>query len=193
MDLLFASSNVNKLEEIRQLMPEGYNLKSLADFDFKEELVETTETLEGNALQKAHFVFQKFGINCFSDDSGLEVEHLNGRPGVHSAFYGGFPRNDSNNIKVLLTELGTAANRKARFRTVIAFVGIGKEFLFEGILDGTIARYPLGGNGFGYDPVFLPLDLNMTMAELNRVEKNKISHRSKALKHFLNFLSTSQS
>ena len=193
MDLLFASSNVNKLEEIRQLMPEGYNLKSLADFDFKEELVETTETLEGNALQKAHFVFQKFGINCFSDDSGLEVEQLNGRPGVHSAFYAGFPRNDSNNIKVLLTELGSAANRKARFRTVIAFVGIGKEFLFEGILDGTIARYPLGGNGFGYDSVFIPLDLNMTMAELNRVEKNKISHRSKALKHFLNFLSTSQS
>ena len=192
MELLFASSNVNKLQEIRQLIPKGFKLISLEDLNYRDELEETTETLEGNALQKAYFIYHKFGIACFADDSGLEVEVLNGNPGVHSAFYAGLPRNDSNNLKFLLMEMGHSTNRRAHFRTVIAYVGNGRELLFEGTLEGEIAMEAAGENGFGYDPVFKPLNMDKTLAQLSREEKNKISHRARAVNHFLNFLSSSQ-
>ena len=192
MELLFASSNVNKLQEIRQLLPKGFKLISLEDLNYRDELEETTETLEGNALQKAYFIYHKFGIACFADDSGLEVEVLNGKPGVHSAFYAGLPRNDSNNMKFLHMEMGHSSNRRARFRTVIAYVGNGIELLFEGTLEGEIAMEAAGENGFGYDPVFIPLNMDKTLAQLTSEEKNKISHRARAVNHFLKFLSSSQ-
>ena len=192
MELLFASSNVNKLTEIRNLLPKGYILHTLKDLDYHAELSETTDTLEGNAIQKARFVFEKFKINCFADDSGLEVEALNGKPGVHSAYYSGLPRNNEKNIELLLSELENIENRKARFRTLIALIFEGKEILFEGTLKGTIALMPKGTNGFGYDPVFLPESSNETLAEMTSKAKNNISHRAKAVQQLITYLSDVQ-
>lgn len=187
MKLLFASTNVNKLNEIRKLLPEGYTLLSLTEVKYFKELEETAVTLEGNALQKARFIFEKFKINCFADDSGLEVEGLGGRPGVHSAYFAGLPRNDKMNILQLLAELENIENRKARFRTVIALIIDGKEVLFEGILNGCISLKPKGTNGFGYDPVFIPFGNDKTLAEMTMDEKNIISHRSQAIRLLLTF------
>jgi XTP/dITP diphosphohydrolase len=188
MQLLFASSNVNKLSEIREISPEGYKILSLSDMNFSQELKETGETLEENALEKARFVYQKFGMNCFSDDSGLEVVSLNGSPGVHSAYYAGLPRNDDNNISVLLTNLQGNPIRNARFRTVIALIIDKKEFLFEGQLNGIISTERCGYEGFGYDPVFIPDGYTKTLAELGLNFKNTISHRRVALSKLVLFL-----
>ena len=190
MKLLFASSNVNKLIEIRNLLPKGYNLLSLKDLDIYDELEESTATLEGNALQKASFVYHKFKTNCFADDSGLEVEALKGKPGVHSAYYAGLPRNDSKNISQVLLELGNVENRSARFRTVIALIFDGKEILFEGILNGDIALAPAGTHGFGYDPIFIPEGFKETLACMTLEAKNIISHRSKAIQQLIAHLSS---
>ena len=189
MELLFASSNVNKLTEIRNLLPKGYILHSLKDLNYHAELSETTDTLEGNAMQKAHFAFEKFKLNCFADDSGLEVEALNGRPGVHSAYYSGLPRNDEKNIRKLLTELKFIENRRAKLRTIIALIYDGKEMLFQGSLNGTIDFTTKGNNGFGYDPIFLPDESNETLAEMTPETKNIISHRSKAVQQLIIYLS----
>ena len=189
MDLLFASSNINKVKEIRELMPKGYNLLSLADLNYTDELEENTETLEGNALQKARFVYQKFGLNCFADDSGLEVEALDGKPGVHSAYFAGLPRNDQGNIQMLLAMLGKEFNRKARFRTIIALIMEGREVIFEGDLKGSIAIRPVGENGFGYDPVFIPQNMELTLAQLSREGKNQISHRARAVQQLIAYIS----
>ncbi|MEP7263844.1 MAG: RdgB/HAM1 family non-canonical purine NTP pyrophosphatase [Bacteroidota bacterium] len=188
MQLLFASSNVNKLIEIRNIIPSGYTLLSLSDMNFTNELEETGETLEENALQKARFVSGTFSLNCFSDDSGLEVTALNNEPGVHSAYYAGLPRNDRQNMELLLKKLDGQSNRNARFRTVIALVLDGKEYIFEGKLEGTIATEMKGDAGFGYDPLFIPEGYQFTLAEGGMELKNKISHRKKAISQLVLFL-----
>ena len=181
MELVFASNNSNKLGEIRNLLPKGCTLLTLADIGCADELPETGNTIEANALQKARYLYDHYKVNCFADDSGLEIDSLNGEPGVHSAYYAGFGRNAIKNNELVLTKLSGNSNRIARFKTVIAYIHNGEQFLFEGILNGTIAYAEKGINGFGYDPIFIPDGLDRTLAELTAEEKNKISHRSKAV------------
>lgn len=188
MKLVFASSNLNKLNEIRSVTSDGYTIVGLPDLNFTEELEETGTTLEENALQKARFIAEKYGLNCFSDDSGLEVSSLKGAPGVHSAYYAGLPRDDAKNMDLLLKNLMGTDNRKAAFRTVIAMVWHGREYLFEGRLEGTIANEPRGTAGFGYDPVFIPDGYAVTLAEGGMELKNRISHRKRAVSALINFL-----
>jgi XTP/dITP diphosphohydrolase len=171
-------------------MPQAINLLSLYDIDYTEEIAETAATIEGNALLKAKTIAEKFDTHCFSDDSGLLVDALNGAPGVYSARYAGEQKNDRDNIDKLLSELNYVDNRKAHFKTVMALVLNGKEYLFEGIINGTIAREMRGSNGFGYDPVFMPDGFSKTFAEMSAEEKNSISHRKIALKKLLDFLET---
>lgn len=187
--LCFATNNTNKRKEIGSLLGPFFVLKSLADIGCTEELPETQPTIEGNALQKAQYVFDHYQIACFADDTGLEVEALLGEPGVFSARYAGEQRNDNDNINLLLARLITHQNRKARFKTVIAWVDEdGKAKTFEGIVTGTIVQTPRGSNGFGYDPVFKPDGSDKTFAEMELTEKNLISHRALAVKKLVNFL-----
>src|SRR6185436_15089760 len=168
----------------RKLTPEGYGILSLGDIGCHEELPETGPTLEANALQKAKYVFEKYNVNCFADDTGLEVESLNGAPGVYSARYAGENKNAGDNIEKLLHELKDKKNRKAQFRTVIAAIINGKEFMCEGAVKGEILEQKKGNAGFGYDPVFVPAGNSLSFAEMTLEEKNKISHRANALKKF---------
>jgi XTP/dITP diphosphohydrolase len=189
MKLLFASTNVNKVNEIRRIIPAGYTLLSLKDLDYEKELREDGETLQENALQKALFAWETFRIDCFSDDSGLEVAALENEPGVHSAHYAGLPRSNEKNIRLLLDRLHGKTNRSARFRTVIALIHKGKQHLFEGVLNGMISPEPAGEEGFGYDPVFIPDGYTCTLAEAGAEVKNRISHRRKAMDQLIHFLS----
>lgn len=188
MKLVFATHNPNKLKEIQSLLPKHIELLSLDDIECNEEIPETSETIEGNALQKAHYVKEKYGYDCFADDTGLEVEALNGAPGVYSARYAGTAKSDVANVAKLLTNLKTVNNRSARFKTVIALCLQEKEFLFEGICAGTISREKRGDSGFGYDPVFVPSGQPNTFAEMELTEKNKLGHRGKAVRLLLDFL-----
>ncbi len=189
MNLTFASGNKGKLSEVAAVLePLGIKINGLDDIGFSGEIPETADTLKGNALIKAEFVFNKFGINCFADDSGLEVEALNGAPGVFSARYAGAQKSDAANISKLLSELEGEKNRKACFKTVIALIIDGKTHIFEGIIEGTINQTMLGKNGFGYDPVFIPNGYSKTFAEMTKEEKNKISHRALAVKQMFDFL-----
>lgn len=191
MKLIFATQNKHKLEEVMKMLPSGIELQSLSDLNCFEELPETHETLHENALEKAQYIAHKFKQNCFAEDTGLEVEALNGAPGVYSARYAGEQKNHSDNINLLLKNLKDTSNRKARFRTVIALILNGKEYLFEGIINGHITKNPKGNMGFGYDPVFVAEGYDKTFAEISIEEKNNISHRAKAfmaLKTFLNTL-----
>lgn len=188
MKLVFASNNVHKLTEIRNLLSIGYEILSLEDIDCNDELPETCDTLEGNALQKAQFIFEKFNCNCFADDTGLEVEALGGRPGVYSARYAGEKRDNEANIFKLLSELNDNPYRQAQFRTVIAAIINGKEYFSEGIVKGKITIKKNGNSGFGYDPVFKPDGCTKTFAEMTLQEKNKISHRAIALDGFIKIL-----
>lgn len=189
MDLIFASSNIGKLSEVAAVLePLGIKIKGLDNLGFTGEIPETADTLKGNALIKAEFVFNKFGLNCFADDSGLEVEALNGAPGVFSARYAGGQKSDTANISKLLAVLEGEKNRKACFKTVIALIIEGKTHVFEGVIDGTIGQATSGINGFGYDPVFIPKGHRKTFAEMTKEEKNKISHRALAVKQMFNFL-----
>jgi len=189
MRLLFASQNRHKLEEIKPLLPASLELLSLADINYSDEIPETSSTLAGNALQKAEFIFNKFKIPCFADDTGLEIEALNGRPGVYSARYAGENKSADDNIQKILQELEGMQNRSAVFKTVIALIGIDdKPTLFEGIVKGTITKDKRGTNGFGYDPVFMPDGYSITFAQMNLKEKNKLSHRSRAVKKFAEWL-----
>jgi XTP/dITP diphosphohydrolase len=190
MILVFASNNVHKLTEIRNLAPDGYEIISLKEIGCNEELSETGTTLEKNALQKARYVSEKYNVNCFADDTGLEVDALNGEPGVYSARYAGENKNAEENIVKLLDELKGKKNRKARFRTVIAAIINGSALSCEGIVKGEILKKKKGSNGFGYDPVFLPEGSRLSLAEMTLQEKNKISHRAKALANFLEALKT---
>lgn len=171
-------------------MPQAINLLSLYDINFTDDIAETAATIEGNALLKAKAIAEKFDTNCFADDSGLLVDALNGAPGVYSARYAGAQKNDRDNIDKLLRELEGVENRKAHFKTVMALVLNGQEYLFEGIVKGTIITELRGSNGFGYDPVFMPDGSSKTFAEMSLEEKNTISHRKIALKKLLDFLET---
>lgn len=188
LTLLFATHNLHKLEEVRQAAGEAFTLKSLADLDCFEEIPETGNTLEENAQIKSSYVFQRFGIPCFADDTGLEVEALDGEPGVYSARYAGPDKDSDRNMDLLLERLRRSVNRKARFRTVFAFTDQGGTVLFEGILNGQITFQRRGRHGFGYDPVFQPEGSAKTLAEMTLEEKNRISHRSQALRKLINYL-----
>jgi XTP/dITP diphosphohydrolase len=190
MKLIFATNNPHKLEEIKAHIPEKYEVTGLRDAGISEEIPETHDTLEGNAIEKAQYIFEKYSYACFADDTGLEVEALDNRPGVLSARFAGMEGNSKKNIGKLLKEMKGIANRKARFRTVIAFINDNGISTFEGIVNGIITHQESGNNGFGYDPVFIPEGSQKTFAEMSLTEKNKISHRSMALNRFIDHLNT---
>jgi XTP/dITP diphosphohydrolase len=185
--LVFATHNDHKTAEIKKLMPEWVEVKSLNEIGYGKEIPETGTTLEQNALQKAWHVFSKLGYDCFADDTGLEVEALFGAPGVYSARYAGPEVTYEDNTNLLLKNLEKEENRKARFRTVIYLIFNGKKWLFEGVVDGTIIKERRGDGGFGYDPVFLPDGYDKTFAEMSMEEKNGISHRGRAIRKMLNY------
>ncbi|NNC86006.1 MAG: non-canonical purine NTP diphosphatase [Bacteroidia bacterium] len=182
MKLVFATNNVDKFKEVKQIMSKQIELLSLSDIGCTDEIEETGKTLEENAKIKAEFVRQCYKLNCFADDTGLEVEALEGAPGVYSARYAGENVSYNDNVEKLLNDLKTAKNRKAQFRTVIALLIDDNEFLFEGIVNGQIINEKKGERGFGYDPIFQPDGFNKTFAEMSLNEKNKISHRALAIK-----------
>lgn len=192
MQLVFASNNSHKLSEIRHIFINRgireIELISLKDIGFSGDIEETETTLEGNALLKARFIHQKFGVNCFADDTGLEVDALDGRPGVYSARYAGEGCTFDDNVEKILNELKGINNRAAHFRTAIALIINNKEYLFEGKVIGTIINSKRGSKGFGYDPVFIPENYNQTFAEMEPEIKNSISHRYKALDQMIGFL-----
>jgi len=187
-ELVFATNNAHKLSEVQHLLGKKFLLLSLKDIHLEEEIPEDYDTLEQNALQKARYIFDKTRKNCFADDTGLEVDALNGRPGVYSARYAGEGKNPKDNIKKLLKELDGVANRKARFRTVVALIIDNQEYLFEGIVNGQIIESERGTDGFGYDPVFLPDGFSLTFAEMMLDQKNLISHRARAIGQLVDFL-----
>ena len=202
--IVFATNNQHKLEEIRSILGEDFKVLSLSDIGCHEDIPETSDTLEGNAMQKAQYVFDKYGYACFADDTGLEVEALGGEPGIYSARYAALDGDDSishdseANMTKLLRKLKGIENRKARFRTVIALIKnaplpIGEEMeerlqLFEGIVNGSIIKERRGGEGFGYDPIFQPEGYDKTFAELGNEVKNQISHRARAVQKLANYL-----
>lgn len=189
MKIIFATNNPNKLREIRNMAGSGFELLSLSDVGLAGDIPEDFDTLEENALAKARYIFARTGIPVFADDTGLEVEALDGRPGVLSARYAGPDKSDRENMKKLLRELEGRSDRSARFRTVIAFIHPdGKEVLFEGIITGNIGTIPRGDHGFGYDPIFIPQGYKNTFAEIDPDLKNKISHRSRAFTKFITYL-----
>lgn len=189
MKLVFATNNKHKLDEVRKITSRHpVEIVSLAEINCFDDIPETADTLEGNALQKAHYIQEKFGLNCFADDTGLEVEALNNAPGVYSARYAGSGHDSEANMKKLLHEMEGKENRKARFRTVIALVWNGKTYTFDGIVNGTITTTKRGENGFGYDPIFIPEGYEQTFAELGNDIKNQISHRAKAVEKLDEFL-----
>ena len=188
--LVFATNNAHKLEEVRAVLDNKIEIVSLNELGCYDDIPETADTLEGNALIKAEYVFNKFGMACIADDTGLEVEALNGEPGVYSARYGGEPHNAQKNIQKLLTNLKGVENRKARFRTVIVLKDAERELYFEGTIHGHISETPSGAAGFGYDPVFVPDGYNKSFAELGPELKNKISHRALAVESLIRFLKT---
>lgn len=188
MELCFATNNEHKLREVRQLLGDQHRVLSLSDIGCVEELREDEDTLEGNSLQKAKYVFDRYQVSCFADDTGLEVEALQGAPGVYSARYAGDQRNDNDNIRLLLKNLDKSVNRRARFRTIITLVMQGEVHQFEGIANGEILTSKRGEHGFGYDPIFLPEGHQKSMAELTSAEKNAISHRGRATQKLVAFL-----
>jgi len=197
-ELIMATNNAHKLEEVRQILGSAFTVKGLSDIGCTEDIPETADTLEGNALQKALYVHEHYGVDCFADDTGLEVDALSGAPGVYTARFGSMngygESHDSNaNIQCLLDKLEEAETRTARFRTVIALVQGGKEMLFEGIVEGEILLQPVGEGGFGYDPVFAPFEANgLAFAQMNAEDKNAISHRGRAIKKLAEFLCQKQ-
>ncbi|NJN41815.1 MAG: RdgB/HAM1 family non-canonical purine NTP pyrophosphatase [Flammeovirgaceae bacterium] len=193
MKLCFATNNPHKLDEARAILNNHCEIVSLHDIGCNQELAEDFDTLEKNSLQKAQFIHDHYQIDCFADDTGLEVEALNGAPGVYSARYSGLPPDSEKNVSLLLENLHDVKNRKARFRTVIALILEGNEYFFEGILSGTILKTRKGIQGFGYDPVFLPDGHDQTLAEMTASEKNAMSHRARALLKVVAFLGDQKS
>lgn len=187
-NIVFATNNKNKLREIRDIVGSKYNILSLSDINCHEDIPETADTIEGNALLKVRFVKEKYGYDCFADDTGLEVEALDNRPGVYSARFAGEDCNSENNINKLLSELEGIENRKARFRTVIALIKGETEEEFEGVICGNISHERHGEGGFGYDKVFVPENYEKTFAEMLPEEKNSISHRAKATRLLIEYL-----
>ncbi len=191
MELIFATHNLHKTEEAQAILGNRFIVKNLKDLGFLDDIPETADTLEGNALLKAHYIFDKFHCDCFADDTGLEVEALDNRPGVYSARYAGENSTYQDNVRKILYEMKGISNRKASFRTVIALILNGKEYLFEGRVDGYIITEPRGNSGFGYDPVFRPENSDLTFAELGGNIKNQISHRGIVMRKLMDFLSNS--
>ena len=188
MQLVFASNNKNKIKEIELLLPTSIQILSIEDIGCKEEIPETADTIEGNAILKANYITQKYGYDCFADDSGLEVDALNGEPGVFSARYAGAPKNNENNIDKLLANLKNIENKKANFKTVICLNINGEQQLFTGIINGKIIDKRRGSNGFGYDPIFVADGYEQTFAEMALEEKTTISHRGIAVKKLVDYL-----
>jgi XTP/dITP diphosphohydrolase len=188
MNLVFASNNPNKVKEIKSILGNSFTLLSLSDVNILDDIPENEPFIEGNALSKARFVYNATGMNVFADDTGLEIEALNGLPGVHSARFAGKDKDSEANIKKVLMMLNNIDNRKARFRTVIALIFEKKEYLFEGIVTGKILNEKRGKEGFGYDPVFMPDGKKLTFAEMDLTEKNSISHRARAFEKLRSFL-----
>lgn len=186
--IIFATNNAHKLSEVQALLGDAFELVTLKECGITEDIPETAATLEGNALQKARYVFEKTGADCFADDTGLEVEALGGEPGVHSARYATDGHDFAANNRLLLKNLEGQSNRNARFRTVIALILEGKEYLFEGIVEGAIATSESGCEGFGYDPLFVPSGEIVTFAQMSAEAKNAISHRGRAVAKLVNFL-----
>ncbi|OOG78901.1 non-canonical purine NTP diphosphatase [Algoriphagus sp. A40] len=189
MKICFATNNSKKIEEVKAALGTEYEVVSLSEIGCFEELPETGDTLDHNAFQKARFVKDHYGVDCFADDTGLEVDSLNGAPGVYSGRFAGEARSDERNISLLLEKMEGKNSRNARFRTVIALILDGKEYSFEGTAEGEILDKKVGSGGFGYDPVFKPLGFDRTFAQLTLAEKNEISHRGKAVKALISFLS----
>ena len=188
MKLVFATNNKNKILEVQQLLPESIEIISLESIGCFEEIPETGATIEENAIMKANYITYKYGYDCFADDTGLEVDALNGAPGVYSARYAGEQRNSEDNMNLLLEALNENTNRKAQFKTVIALNINGKQHLFTGIARGEITSKKTGSEGFGYDPIFKPDNYKETFAQLSLAIKNSISHRGKATKELIDFL-----
>ena len=189
MKIIFATNNHNKILEIQSMLPKSIEIMSLESIGCLEDIPETADTIEGNAIQKANYVLEKYGYDCFADDTGLEVHSLNGEPGVYSARYAGEQRNPDDNMNKLLSELKNKYNRKAQFKTVICLNLNGKQHLFTGTASGEIAEEKIGNGGFGYDPIFIPNGFSESFAQLSLETKNEISHRGKATKLLLEFLS----
>ena len=189
IDLIFATGNQNKLLEINKIIPNNVKIISLKDLKFSDDIPENENTIEGNAIYKAKYIYNKFNTNVFSDDTGLEVEALNGEPGVYSARYAGEACDSNDNINKLLKKLKKKKNRNARFKTIIALIIKNKIHIFEGIINGEILKNPIGENGFGYDSIFRPAGYSKSFAELSINKKNIISHRSLAIKKLINFIS----
>ncbi|MER2996214.1 non-canonical purine NTP diphosphatase [Pontibacter populi] len=187
-ELCFATNNRNKIAEVSQMLEGKYKLLSLEDIGCNEELAEDQDTLEGNSRQKANYVWANYNVNCFADDTGLEVDAICGEPGVYSARFAGPQRSDTDNINKLLHVLEGQENRRARFRTSITLYLDNQEYQFEGIVNGTIATEYKGNKGFGYDPIFIPEGHEKTFAEMSPEEKNAISHRGRAMQKLISFL-----
>lgn len=187
-ELVFATGNRNKLKEVQTILGDKYRLSTPADKGISEDIPETADTLEGNALQKARYIYEKTGADCFADDTGLEISALGGEPGVYSARYAGEKKDPEANMDKVLSKMRGTADRSARFRTVIALIIDGEEYLFEGVVNGVITTERSGSEGFGYDPIFLPDGFSETFAEMDIAEKNKISHRGLAVLRLAEFL-----
>ena len=188
MDICFATNNAHKVQEINQLLGPPFRVLGLADIGCTEELPETQDTLAGNSQQKATYVHQRYGVNCFADDTGLKVDALDGRPGVHSAHYAGSQRDSADNMQLLLRELADQEDRSAQFRTVITLWLNDKMHQFEGTVRGTIATERSGEQGFGYDPIFIPEGHSRSFAHMTTEEKNELSHRGRAVRQLVQFL-----
>ena len=190
MKLVFATNNLHKLKEVQEMLSNSIEVLSLKDIGCSEDIEETESTLEGNAKLKADYITKKYGFDCFADDTGLEVEALDGKPGVYSARYAGEHGNAEKNMEKLLVELQNKLSRKAKFRTIIALNLRNKQYLFEGICDGEILNEKTGVKGFGYDPIFKPSNASSSFAEMNSEEKNIISHRGIAIQELVQFLNS---
>lgn len=190
MKLVFATNNLHKLKEVQEMLSNSIEVLSLKDIGCFEDIEETESTLEGNAKLKADYITEKYGFDCFADDTGLEVEALDGKPGVYSARYAGEHGNAEKNMEKLLNELQNKSSRKAKFRTIIALNLRNKQYLFEGICDGEILNEKTGVKGFGYDPIFKPKNASSSFAEMNSEEKNIISHRGIAIQELVQFLNS---
>jgi XTP/dITP diphosphohydrolase len=187
-ELIFATHNENKVKEVKALLPEGYTVISLSELNGNEQIPETGDTLEHNALEKAYAIYLKYGKDCFAEDTGLEVDVLDGAPGVYSARYAGEDSNADANIELLLENLRGETNRSARFKTVFALIIDGKKWLFDGQVEGHILEHRQGNSGFGYDPIFMPLGFDKSFAEMASEVKSAISHRGIALRRMIAFL-----
>lgn len=190
IELVFTTNNENKIKEINALLPKSFKILNLKDIGCNEDIPETANTIEGNAILKAKYVYEKYGYNCFADDTGLEINALHGEPGVYSARYAGKEKNADKNMDKVLQKLAPFSNRAAQFKTVVALVINGKLSTFEGIIEGKITKEKHGKDGFGYDPIFKPNGYKITFAEMPLSEKNNISHRGRAVKKLIDFLNS---